>query len=102
MSPEETQQSIGILKKNLNIMTQQDLQNKIATYQPPNQKIIKMPVFNQIFKIDEKVRLACFIELCRQSDNFQGFDPKYLFNLMERPSLSKTRSMQSMEQGHNS
>jgi len=64
-TPEETLQNIGILKKSLTQMTHQDLHNKISTYQPPNLHIIKMPTFNQIFKIDEKVRLSCFIELCR-------------------------------------
>jgi len=45
---------------------------------------VRLSQFYHIFKIDERVRNASFIELCRQSDNLQGFPSHLLLDLMEQ------------------
>jgi len=76
---------MSLLRKSMQQMGMTQLENQLQTYVTPSSNgLVRLSQFCLIFRIDERVRNACFIELCRQSDNLQGFPSHLLFDLMEK------------------
>jgi hypothetical protein len=84
LSPEEAQQNMGVLKRCLKEMGRGELMNRIEMYQLPNSKSLGMTQISQIAKIDDRAKISCMIEFCRQADSLTGFDPQNLIDLYEK------------------